>query len=130
MPCWPLFKPSWSAPGSPSWHLAYNTPTVNSSDHSSEYADARDTDVFWSVIRPADEPIRHRWFLPTVVVILTLSVPWYLPPETGDRLVGGLPLWTWITVVCGAALAVVTAWASLRLWRNEPDGGRGAGDEP
>ncbi len=44
-------------------------------------------------------------------------------------MVGGLPLWTWITVVCAAALAAVTAWASLRLRRNEPDGGSRAGDE-
>jgi len=103
---------------------------VNSSDPSSEYADQRDTDDFWSTIRPADEPIRHRWFLPTVAVILLVSVPWYLPAETGDRLVGGLPLWTWITVACTAALAVVTAWASLRLWRNEPADGDRAKDEP
>ncbi len=102
---------------------------MNPSDPSSEYANERDPDVLWSAIRPADEPIRHRWFLPTVVVILTLSVPWYLPSELGDRLVGGLPLWTWITVVCAAALAAVTAWASLRLWRNELDCGRRAGDE-
>ena len=103
---------------------------MNSSDHSSEYADERDADVLWAAIRPADEPIRHRWFLPVVVVILILSVPWYLPPEVGDRLVGGLPLWTWITVACSAALATLTAWASLRLWRNETEGGSCAGDEP
>jgi len=103
---------------------------MNLSDPSSEYANERDMDVFWSAIRPADEPLRHRWFLPTVVVILVLSVPWYLPSEIGDRLVSGLPLWTWITVVCGTALAAVTAWASLRLWRNEPDGGSRAEDEP
>ncbi len=102
---------------------------MNPSDPSSEYANERDADVLWSAIRPADEPLRHRWFLPAVVVILTLSVPWYLPSETGDRLVGGLPLWTWITVVCAAALAAVTAWASLCLWRNELDGGGRAGDE-
>ena len=102
---------------------------MNPSDHRSEYANERDTDALWSAIRPADEPLRHRWFLPTVVVILVLSVPWYLPAKIGDRLVGGLPLWTWITVVCATALAAVTAWASLRLWRNEPDGGSRAGDE-
>ena len=95
---------------------------------SSEYADERDDDVFWTAIRPAHEPLQHRWFLPAVLTILTLSVPWYLPHELGDRLVGGLPLWTWITVVCSAALATVTAWASLRLWHNGPDGDSRVGD--
>ena len=110
------------------WH---NMPTVSSSNHhNSEYANERDADVFWATIRPADEPTRHRWFLPAVAVILILSVPWYLPREIGDRLLAGLPLWTWITVVCGTALAALTAWASLRLWRNETDSDRSAEDEP
>ena len=90
----------------------------------------RDADVFWTAIRPADEPTRHRWFLPSVAVILILSVPWYLPREVGDRLVGGLPLWTWITVACAAVLSALMAWASLRLWRDEyeSDSGSRAGD--
>jgi hypothetical protein len=40
-------------------------------------------------------------------VILILNVPWYRPHEEGDRLMRGLPLWTWITVACAAALAAV-----------------------
>ena len=89
----------------------------------SEYRDERDPDAFWEAIRPADEPLRHRWFLPAVVAILVVSVPWYLPSSVGDRLALGLPVWTWITILCGLLLAVVTAFASLRLWR---DGGAGA----
>ncbi len=101
-----------------------------------EYGDERDPDVFWAAVRPADEPMRHRWFLPAVVAILIVSVPWYLPPSVGDRLALGLPVWTWVTILCGLALAVVTAFASLRLWRDggdvadgkeEEDRGRGAG---
>jgi len=103
---------------------------VNPSDSSSEYANERDTEALWSQIRPADEPMRHWWFLPAVVVILILSVPWYLPPAVGDRLVGGLPLWTWITVACAVGLAVVTAWASLGLWRNDADDGDEPGERP
>ena len=63
-----------------------------------------------------------RWFLPVVLAILVVSVPWYLPSAIGDRLALGLPVWTWITILCGLLLAVVTAFASLRLWR---DGGTG-----
>ena len=101
-----------------------------------EYGDERDPDVFWAAVRPADEPLRHRWFLPAVVAILIVSVPWYLPPSVGDRLALGLPVWTWVTILCGLALAVVTAFASLRLWRDgedvadgkdREDRGRGAG---
>ncbi len=91
-----------------------------------EYRDERDPDVFWAAIRPADEPLRHRWFLPVVVAILVVSVPWYLPSSIGDRLALGLPVWTWITILCGLLLAVVTAFASLRLWR---DGGTGVHGE-
>ncbi len=87
----------------------------------SEYRDERDPDVFWAAVRPADEPMRHRWFLPAVVAILIVSVPWYLPSSVGDRLALGLPVWTWVTILCGLALAMVTAFASLRLWRDGSD---------
>ena len=92
----------------------------------SDYSDERDPDVFWAAVRPADEPMRHRWFLPAVVAILIVSVPWYLPPSVGDRLALGLPVWTWVTILCGLLLAVVTSFASLRLWR---DGSDAAGSE-
>lgn len=86
-----------------------------------QYGDERDPDAFWAAVQPADEPLRHRWFLPAVVAILVVSVPWYLPSSVGDRLVGGLPVWTWVTIVCGLALAAVTAYASLQLWRDGSD---------
>ena len=106
--------------------LRHNPRPVTDNKRLSEYRDERDPEVFWAAIRPVDEPLRHRWFLPTVVVILIVSVPWYLPPSVGDRLAGGLPVWTWITILCGLALAGVTAFASLRLWR---DGSDEAGSE-
>ena len=94
-----------------------------------DYGDERDQDAFWEAIRPEDEPLRHRWFLPVVLVILAVSVPWYLPSSVGGRLLGGLPVWTWITIACGFALAVVTSFASLRLWRDgSSDGGDDADD--
>ena len=91
----------------------------------SDYSDERDPDVFWAAVRPADEPMRHRWFLPAVVAILIVSVPWYLPSSVGDRLALGLPVWTWVTILCGLALAMVTAFASLRLWRDGSDAAAG-----
>ena len=106
--------------------MGHNARSVANAKRLSDYGDERDQDAFWEAIRPADEPLRHRWFLPAVVLILAVSVPWYLPPSVGGRLAGGLPVWTWITIGCGFCLAVVTAFASLRLWR---DGGDGRGDE-
>ncbi len=96
----------------------------------SDVEDERDQDAFWEAIRPADEPLRHRWFLPVVVLILVVSVPWYLPPSVGGRLAAGLPVWTWITIVCGLFLAAVTAFASLRLWRDAGDDGGNAASDP
>ncbi len=108
--------------------MRHNPLPVTDNRRLSQYADERDPDVFWAAVRPEDEPVRHRWFLPAVVVILIVSVPWYLPPSVGDRLAGGLPVWTWVTILCGLALAAVTAFASLRLWRDGAD--EAGGDDP
>ena len=107
--------------------MGHNARSVANTKRLTDYEDERDQDAFWEAIRPADEPLRHRWFLPAVVVILAISVPWYLPPSVGGRLAAGLPVWTWITIACGLALAVLTAFASLRLWR---DGADEAGASP
>lgn len=109
--------------------MGHNARSVANTKRLSDYEDERDQDAFWEAIRPADEPLRHRWFLPAVVLILVVSVPWYLPPSVGGRLAAGLPVWTWITIACGLALAVITSFASLRLWRDGADeGGDAASD--
>lgn len=110
--------------------VGHNPVPVASAKRLADYENERDQDAFWEAIRPADEPLRHRWFLPAVVLILTVSVPWYLPPSVGARLAAGLPVWTWITIACGLALAVVTAFASLRLWRDAADEDGDVGDDP
>jgi len=109
--------------------VGHNARSVANTRRLSDYEDERDQDAFWAAIRPADEPLRHRWFLPAVVVILAISVPWYLPPSVGGRLAAGLPVWTWITIGCGLALAVITAFASLRLWRDGSDEGGDAAND-
>ncbi len=109
--------------------MGHNARSVTNTKRLSDYEDERDQDAFWEAIRPADEPLRHRWFLPAVVLILAVSVPWYLPASVGGRLLGGLPVWTWITIACGLVLAVITSFASLRLWRDGADeGGDAASD--
>lgn len=84
-----------------------------------EYADERDLDLFWSEIRPRREPVTRRWFVPGVLLLVTLSIPWYLPAEIVGDVVGGLPLWTWIALACSVAVAALTAWVGLAHWDDD-----------
>ena len=84
-----------------------------------EYADERADESFWQAAKPDREPIRTRWFVPAVILLLVFNVPWYLPGTLESRLVGGLPLWTWIALATSLLLSVVTACASLWAWRDE-----------
>ena len=76
------------------------------------------------MIRPSlrepvfDEPLRHRWFLILVGVMALGAAPlWFVGRET--VFVAGLPLWLWSSMAFTAGLAVVTAWAMLRWWRDD-----------
>ena len=84
-----------------------------------EYAGERDMDLFWKTAAPRREPIQKRWFIPVVLLILAISVPWYWKSgETGPMILG-LPAWIWITVVCASVLACVTAVMALRYWDDD-----------
>ena len=84
-----------------------------------EYADERNLERFWREAPPRREPLRQRWFVPAVLVLVALSVPWYLPQRLVSSMVGGLPIWTWITVACSAGIAAITAWVALRHWDDD-----------
>jgi hypothetical protein len=84
-----------------------------------EYAGERDMSRFWREIRPRHEPLDKRWFLPSVLVLMVISVPWYLPPGFVGRLYGGLPVWIWIALVCSVVLAAITSFVALRSWRDD-----------
>ena len=87
-----------------------------------EYSGERDMARFWREIRPRHEPLDKRWFLPIVLVLMVISVPWYLPPGFVGRLYGGLPVWIWIALVCSVVLAAITSFVALRSWRDDDDG--------
>ena len=87
-----------------------------------EYGDQRDEDELWRSMTPESEPTRVRLFLPLVLVIVVLSVPWYLPGELASRVYSGLPVWVWCTLAASACLSTLTCWASLRWWRDEDPG--------
>jgi hypothetical protein len=84
-----------------------------------EYADERDLDAFWREARPRREPVGRRWFVPSILVLLALSIPWYVPTELVARVVGGLPLWTWIALACSMAVAGITAWVGIAHWDDD-----------
>lgn len=87
-----------------------------------EYAGQRDMEQFWAEVAPRREPLQKKWFLPLVVLLLAISVPWYLPQGFVGRLYGGLPVWIWIALVCSAAIASLTAFVALRHWDDGPAG--------
>ena len=91
-----------------------------------EYDGDRDEEHFWREIRPQREPIGRRWFLPAVLLLLALSIPWYSVGSWYERSLAGLPLWLWTALACSAGVALLTACAVLMLWDDdavEPGGG-------
>ena len=86
-----------------------------------EYAGERDMERFWSEITPQREPMNKRWFLPVVIVLVLASVPWYLPAGFVGRLIGGLPIWIWTTMVCSFLIAGVTCYMALQEWGDDAD---------
>ena len=84
-----------------------------------EYAGERDMERFWREIEPRDEPLKRRWFLPAVVVLMIASVPWYLPTGSVGRIYGGLPVWIWTALACSFLIAALTCFVALRAWRDD-----------
>lgn len=86
-----------------------------------EYNSERDMEVFWSEIRPKREPMQQVWFLPVILLLIAISIPWYRKSGEIGAVVWGLPLWIWVTLICSAALAGVTAVMSLFFWDDDED---------
>lgn len=92
-----------------------------------EYASERDMERFWAEIGPRSEPTGRWWYLPLIALILVVSVPWYLPEGYTGAIVGGFPVWVWITLVCSVAVSVTTAVGALFLWDDDEVGDVGSG---
>lgn len=92
---------------------------------SGEYADERDEEALWSVVRPEREPASTSWFLPTVLGLLVVGTPWHATLGWTESLVGGLPVWVWISLACGVGISTITAIAALTAWRDPEHERRG-----
>jgi len=86
-----------------------------------EYSGERDMDRFWREVAPRKEPLQKRWYLPSIILLAIVSVPWYLPPGFVGRLYGGLPIWVWTTLFCSLCIAGVTSYVALRAWHDDED---------
>jgi polyferredoxin len=60
--------------------------------------------------------MRLRVYCVLVLVLLLAGIPWYRNADTQDPLIGGIPLWAWVTIATAVAIAALTAWAALRMW--------------
>jgi hypothetical protein len=90
-------------------------------DRAREYDGRRDRDIdaFWAEARPTSEPTRRRWYIPALLILIALSVPWYREAGTMGELIFGMPGWVWVSLLCTAGVSVLTALAALRFWRDE-----------
>lgn len=98
-----------------------------------EYDDERDMEAFWATVKPRREPMQQLWFLPIILVLLAISIPWYRTEGEIGRIVYGLPVWIWVAIICSAGVAGVTAVMAMFFWddddRDSPDGLVEAGSE-
>lgn len=51
--------------------------------------------------------------------LLIVSIPWYLPAGWGERLIGGFPLWSLLSLACYAAAALLTVLTIDGVWEAE-----------
>ncbi len=103
-------------------------PPKNPDQHSrspGEYDSQRDMDLFWKEVEPRREPIQQRWYIPLVLLIVVISVPWYREQGETGTVVAGLPLWIWVTILCSLAISAIVAKVALQHWDDEEPTGRG-----
>lgn len=90
-------------------------------EESAPSADGSELGEFWIVARPELEPMERRWYLPAILVTLVFATPWYLPAHLSGQLWHGLPVWVWFALSGALALAGLTAFGALFLWRDRPN---------
>jgi hypothetical protein len=86
--------------------------------HVDEYDSERDMDAFWEAATPKSEPFRQWWYLPVLLLLIVFSVPWYRAAGSVGSIYHGLPIWVWTSLGCSFGVAVLTAFAILRYWKD------------
>lgn len=77
---------------------------------------------------PAREPI-SRWSLwVSIVGIILLGIPWYLPTGLIGSTYMGIPVWFCLSVASAIALSATTSYACLTQWNLEDTEDRGTTD--
>jgi hypothetical protein len=84
-----------------------------------EYDSERDIEAFWAEIKPRREPMQQIWFLPLILLLLAVSIPWYRKPGEIGAIVAGLPVWVWVALIASALVAAVTAVMSIFFWDDD-----------
>ena len=93
--------------------------TPEHSKRGAEYDGTRDMDAFWAAAKPASEPTRKRWYVPLLLVLVVISVPWYRSAGSMGELVFGMPAWVWVSLICTVGVSALTALGIARYWRDE-----------
>ncbi|MFP6582886.1 MAG: hypothetical protein VCD00_10065 [Candidatus Hydrogenedentota bacterium] len=89
---------------------------------SEEYDGERDMDRFWTVAtRLKKEPVKQRWFLPLLLIVIVISIPWYRSSGEIGNIVGGLPTWVWTGLICALGVSIITAVGTLAFWKDDDD---------
>ncbi len=90
--------------------------------YKNEYNDERDMDHFWAVAQKLRlEPLRQKWFLPVLLILIIISIPWYRTPGESGAIIAGLPAWVWTSLACAAGVATLTAVGALLFWKDTDD---------
>lgn len=84
-----------------------------------EYQGERDMDAFWRAVKLKKEPSKQKWFLPTLIVLIVCSVPWYRSEGQMGNVVLGFPVWIWTSIICSLGVAIVTAIGILGYWQDD-----------
>lgn len=91
----------------------------DSRQRAAEYNSERDIDAFWAAAKPKSEPTGRWWYVPSLIVLIVLSVPWYRKAGSMGDLIFGMPGWVWVSLGCTVGVSALTAFAALRYWRDE-----------
>lgn len=87
-----------------------------------EYDGERDMEKFWSVAEQLKkEPVKQLWFLPLLITVIVISVPWYRESGESGSIVGGLPTWVWTGLGCALGVSVITAVGTMLFWKDTDD---------
>lgn len=99
-----------------------DAPDTKETTGTDEYCDERDMDRFWEVAKLDREPFLQRWYIPAVLFLIVISIPWYRSGNETGTLIFGLPLWIWVPLVCTLGLSILTSLAILRFWKDNDPG--------